>query len=107
MAILIVASFSSWAPVATAMAMVTLGATLATIARFRDTAVLLPVVALHAATYAALYGLFVGAMLHRVAAGSAPPGSWVALDLASSAVPILISLRLVASVLSQAILPPL
>jgi hypothetical protein len=76
-------------PAVTGMALVALGATNVTAARFRDTAAFLPAMLLHLVTYGGLYVLFVGATLH---AAATPPGaSPVAyLDLAASIGPICI-----------------
>ena len=52
-------------PVLTAVAAIALGATDATIARYRRSPALFGVVLLHAMTYATLYTLFAGAVLHR------------------------------------------
>ena len=55
-------------PVIGAMSLVALGATLATIARFRGMAALRGIVAIHLAVYLSVYALFLGAVLHVLAA---------------------------------------
>jgi hypothetical protein len=88
-------------PVVTAMAILSLGATDATLARFRHSPALVPIMLLHAATYTALYGLFVGATLHA-AATSAGQGvnAWAALDLAVSTLPMAFVIRHTRAMLS-------
>jgi hypothetical protein len=54
-------------PAVTAMALVALGATIATLARFRGSEFVLPIVLAHVAIYGALYALFIGATLHTAA----------------------------------------
>jgi hypothetical protein len=51
-------------PAVTAMALVALGATSATLTRFRGRDFVLPVVLAHVVIYGTLYALFVGATLH-------------------------------------------
>jgi len=51
-------------PVIGAMSLVALGATLATIARFRGMAPLRGIVAIHLAVYLSMYALFLGAVLN-------------------------------------------
>lgn len=88
LAILILAAWMPALPVVTAMAILTLGATDATLARFRGMAAMAPVM-LHAATYATLYALFVGATLHAAnAASAAPLSGWTLFDLAASILPM-------------------
>jgi len=84
--ILIAAAWIPLLPVVTAMAFLTLGATDATLSRFQNTQVLRPILFLHAATYAMLYGLFVGAVLH--ASASDGLGLGVQFDLAASILPM-------------------
>src|SRR5436190_6682292 len=64
LAVLVAAAWWPGAPVLTAMAVITLGASEATISRFRDRAESVTIMILHGATYTGLYILFVGAMLH-------------------------------------------
>lgn len=80
------------------MAILTLGATDATIERSRNSPACLSVLVLHATTYAALYGVFVAASLH--AAGKMPNATVsaaTACDLALSTLPILIAVRHIAA----------
>ena len=64
-------TFWPGAPVVTAMAIIALGATETTLARFRGNGAFLPVVVLHSTIYASLYALFVGATLNSMNAHSA------------------------------------
>jgi hypothetical protein len=76
-------------PVVTAMALVTLGATGALVARLRPPHSL-PVLAAHAFVYGGLYAIFVAAELHAANAASGPRLSWLVLvDVALSIVPML------------------
>ena len=73
------------APVVTAMAIIMLGATEVTLARFQRSTLIVPTMILHGATYASLYVLFVGATLHSASVSSAAGiGFRTALDLAAS-----------------------
>lgn len=85
-----------WAPampIVTAMAILTLGATDATIDRFRNTPAIVPVLLMHAIIYVGLYGLFIGATLHAAAASPAGLGIGTALDLIVSSLPMAITLQ--------------
>jgi hypothetical protein len=94
------------APVVTVMAIIALGATEATISRFRGLAAALPVVVLHGVTYVLLYVLFIGARLHGAAAASeAGISGFAALDLTASLVPMALALKHVSSCLRQSIMP--
>lgn len=95
LSILILAAWIPSLPVITAMAILTLGATDATLARFRGTAALYPVMLLHAATYALLYALFIGATLHatNAAASTASLSRWVLFDLAASTLPMALAVQ--------------
>ena len=102
LALFILAIWLPAAPVVTAFSILTLGATNATIARFRNSPAITAALLLHSAIYASLYALFIGAILH--AAVSTTPGAlgaMPALDLAASIVPIAISLRRIATALGQ------
>jgi hypothetical protein len=100
LAILIAATWIPSLPVLTAMAVLALGATYATLVRFRRSPLLLSVLLIHAATYATLYLLFVGATLPLgVTATSRQLGlvnvldlsvSWVFLGLAVSHIVIVL-----------------
>ena len=77
-------------PIVTAMALVTLGATGALVARLRRSPHSLPVLAAHAFVYGGLYAIFVAAELHAANAASGPRLSWhVLVDVALSIVPML------------------
>src|SRR3954467_13955877 len=85
LAILFAATWWPDAPILTAVAVITLGATQLTLARFHGTPAFVPILALHAATYVSLYALFVCATLHAVTASSASGmSSWEVLDPAIS-----------------------
>jgi hypothetical protein len=89
LAFLIAGSWMPALPVVTAMAILALGATNATIARFSSSPSLVPVALLNAATYLALYGLFIGATLYAAtAASTASVSAWTVLDLAASTLPM-------------------
>jgi hypothetical protein len=71
-------------PIVTALALVALGATLATIDRFRTSPALPPVLLLHSAVYGSLYILFIGASLDAAMRADAPMGWPSVVDLAVS-----------------------
>jgi hypothetical protein len=81
-------------PVITAMALVALGATEVTLARYSGTRMAAAVLLLHAATYGGLYALFIGATL--AAAATSPAGGIsisTVLDLSISTIPAAAALR--------------
>lgn len=79
-------------PVLTAVSAIALGATDATIARYRRSPALFGVVLLHAITYAALYSLFAGVVLQKSSiVGSVSPLIFV--DLVLSAIVVLIAAK--------------
>lgn len=86
-------------PVVTGMALIALGATGATVARFRGTQALVPVIVLHVAIYGGLYVLFVGATLHAAARNDAGIGLPAAIDLAASLGPVTAALCVLGDVL--------
>jgi hypothetical protein len=79
-------------PVVTAMAVLTLGATNSTLARFRGSSALPTLMLAHAAVYLSLYVLLIGATLHaalptlRLSVGTA-------LDLVASILPMALAIR--------------
>jgi hypothetical protein len=90
-------------PAVTAMAIVTLGATLATLVRFRQSPAIATLMLLHAAVYLSLYVTFVCAVLYKpVEAYSHALSVFTALDLAASIVPIALALQAVGSALRPA-----
>lgn len=106
LALLIAASWWPGAPVVTAMSVITLGATIVTLARLRGTAALVPVMILHGTTYVGLYGLFIAAtcrVASSASAGSVP--CTVVLDVAASALPMGIALQRISTGLLQSIRP--
>ncbi len=97
---------STWLPampVVTAMAILTLGATDAMLVRFRHSPAFVPIILLHAATYAALYGLFLGAALHAATTTAADHGlnAWAVLDVAASTFPMAFAIRHTRAMLSR------
>jgi hypothetical protein len=90
LAVLTVAAWWPAAPVTTAMALVALGATYATLAQYRTFRTIL---ALHAIVYGMLYAMFFGAACHAMAThtGADP---WRLVDLAVSAWPMTLTMRL-------------
>jgi hypothetical protein len=103
---LLAAAWLPAVPVVTAMAILALGATYATLARFRGTPAIVPVMLVHTAAYVTLYGLFLGAALHAdTAATTAGLSLWAALDVAASAVPMAIALQRIAGRLRQNLEP--
>jgi hypothetical protein len=71
-------------PVVTALTLIALGATLATIDRFRTSPALPSVLLLHSAVYGSLYILFIGASLDAAMRADAPMGWPSVVDLAVS-----------------------
>lgn len=84
-----------WAtvPVVSAVAVLILGATQATVARSRRSPAFVGMVMLHSATYTALYGLLIGAVLHKAAAGGSQIPLPIALDLVASAIPVVLAAK--------------
>ncbi len=71
MVLLLAASWWPAAPAVSGMALIALGATLTTIERFKDTATLRGLVAVHLFVYVKLYLLFVAATCHFAMSGQA------------------------------------
>jgi hypothetical protein len=94
---LVVLIAGSWwpnAPCVTAVAIISLGATEITLARFRNKSTLLPVAVLHGVAYTGLYGLFIGASLHtHLATPSASASGLATLDLIASTFPMAMALK--------------
>lgn len=102
---MILAAWLPIVPVVTGMAMIALGSTELTLARFRDAAVFVPALLLHATTYALLYVLFVGAQVHTSRMAPLTSISDLAiLDLAISIVPMAIVLKRISNSLWQSTL---
>jgi hypothetical protein len=85
LAILLAAAWWPAIPEVTAMAIVTLGATGVTLARFRSTSALWPALVVHVTVYGTLYALFVGATLHAAGRADAGPSLLTNVDLVASA----------------------
>ena len=100
---------SAWlpaVPVVTAMAILALGATDAMLVRFRHSPAFVPIILLHSAAYAALYGLFVGATLHATAtAAGQGVNAWEALDLAASTLLMALALQRIGSAIRRQFSP--
>jgi hypothetical protein len=94
--LLIAAAWLPAAPVLSAMGLIALGTTQITASRYRGTSSFLQLLILHAATYACLYGLFVGAVFDAALRTSATRSVyWTALDLVVSVVPVAMAARAV------------
>jgi hypothetical protein len=84
--VLLAAAWLPTLPVISSMALLAIGATRATLARFRGTPALLPVMLVHLAAYGGLYALYIGATFHEAATGDAPGlGLFQAADITASA----------------------
>jgi hypothetical protein len=102
---MILAAWLPIVPVVTGIAMIALGSTELTLARFRDATVFVPALVLHATTYALLYALFVGAQIHTSQTAPLPRISDLAtLDLVISIVPMAIAIRRISAALQQSFL---
>jgi hypothetical protein len=66
-AILVFSAWSPAVPVVTGMALVALGATVATLARFRNSPNRAAFLLVHVCVYGSLYAMFIGALLHAAA----------------------------------------
>lgn len=103
LAILIAATWIPTLPVLTAMAILTLGATDSTVLRFHRSPALASVLILHAATYATLYALFVGAAFQLGFGAASPRISLVnVLDLFLSLLFLAAAARQIAAALRRA-----
>jgi hypothetical protein len=99
-ALLLVSVCRPQMPAVTAMALVALGATDVTLARFRWSPAVVPILVLHATTYGGLFALFVGAVLDAAARSSSSTLSFpLALDLAASTLPAAVALRRIGTAL--------
>jgi hypothetical protein len=98
LAILVVSAWLPTAPVVTGMAIVTLGATGATISRLVRHPAADFLLSGHLLVYSSLYLLFVGAQWHSMTVGTqAGRAFWPAIDLAASLWPMFIAFRLALS----------
>lgn len=100
LALLLGASWWPIVPVVTATGLVILGATGATLARYRSSAALLHILLVHWVNYASLYALLLGATLHAAATRPANAHLPLALDLAASLLPIIAAVGLCRDALS-------
>jgi hypothetical protein len=87
-------AYLSTVPVVTAMAIVALGATGATVGRSRTSSAAITVIAGHLFVYVNLYLLFVGAVCHAAVQGPETGVSFLqALDMGVSVVPMALVVR--------------
>jgi hypothetical protein len=95
LAILMVSAWFPAAPALIGMALVTLGATAATISRLARHPAADLLLAGHLLLYGSLYFLFVGAQCHAITAGTQPGDAlWRSMDLAASLWPMAFAFRL-------------
>jgi hypothetical protein len=101
--VLLLATWWPAAPSVTAMAVLALGATGATLARFGRSPLLRTILPVHIVVYIGLYALFLGATLHAAKTGL---GGGVdltrAIDLAASVWPMIAALRISFAALRKA-----
>lgn len=103
LAVLIAATWIPVLPVLTPMAVVALGATYATESRQRASVAAVPLLMLHAATYATLYVLFVGARFQSTARSATTGISLLdGLDLGASWMFLALAAHCVAAALRRA-----
>ena len=89
-------------PAVTAFSILALGATNATLDRFRLSQAISGVLLLHTTTYVMLYALFIGATLHTATSTPfGPSGPLPALDLAASVLPMSYALKRIVAALRQ------
>jgi hypothetical protein len=94
LAVLVAATWWPAAPVISALAVVILGATAATLSRFSHHRALCPMIALHLFVYGGLYLMFIGAAWHAAATGQRSGRHiWQTLDLAASVFPMGLAAR--------------
>jgi hypothetical protein len=91
LAILILAAWWPAAPIVSAMALLTLGATGATLARFGSSPSLRTILPVHIVVYAGMYALFVGASQHAAATQTGGGNLWQTIDLAASIGPMTVA----------------
>ena len=96
LALQIAATWWPIAPVVTALALVALGATSATVSRLANNRAAAPLLLAHLAIYSLLYVVYVGAVWHGAHSGARQGWHfWQWLDVALSFAPMFVSLRLV------------
>jgi hypothetical protein len=93
LSLLLLAAWWPAAPIVSAMALLALGATGATLARFGGSPSLRPILAVHIVVYAGLYALYFGAACHAANAGGGIDLARAA-DLAASVWPMIAALRI-------------
>lgn len=95
LALLILATWWPALPIVSALAVLTLGATAATLARYRGSPLLRGILTVHVVVYTGLYALYFGAVCHAASVEARPGLDLVrAADLAASVWPMLAALRL-------------
>ena len=93
LAILAAAMLSPRVPAVTAVSLVILGATSATLTRFRGNAAILPILLAHLLVYGSLYALFVGSALDAGARSGTGLAAIAWFDLALSTCPLAFALE--------------
>lgn len=93
LAILAAALLFPGVPAVTAVSLVILGATSATLARLRSHAAILPILTAHVFVYGSLYALFVGSELHASAQSREGTHALCVFDLALSIGPLAVALE--------------
>src|SRR5262245_61816837 len=95
---LVILVAASWWPIpaVTGLSFIALGATTATVARFREPTALASPIALHFVVYSGLYVLFVGSSVHAAMRNSSEVGFVLAVDLILSLGPMAAALAITA-----------
>jgi hypothetical protein len=93
LAILTVAMLFPGSPAVAGMALVVLGATGATLTRYRGNPAILPILLAHLFVYGSLYALFVGSAVHAAAHSGEGPSAHIIFDLALSIGPLAVALE--------------
>lgn len=92
--VLLAATLTPLAPIATGFACIALGATQATLARTQRSNRRTYILAVHMGVYANLYVLLLGAVCHAAAAGTAGGVAWLrGLDVSASLLPMALAIR--------------
>jgi hypothetical protein len=103
--IVILGAFYPNAPVVTAIALISLGATEALVSRGHWPPSAVSLILLHSISYTLLYALFIGARLYTPAGTSAAPLTLLtSLDLVASTLPMAVALRRILACLRTATL---
>lgn len=97
----LVGTYWATVPIVTAVSLLILGATRATVARYRRSPAFTGMLLLHSATYAALYTLFLGAALHNATTTTSAIPLPISLDLVASVVPVVLAAKHIAAAIRQ------